>query len=308
MVFDAFSTKLQAILAGDTDIERCVVRMMKRASNFSSLAILLAIAACAPSLAARDQLASGHAGVLSHVPRHRPPPLQPSNRTALLRYTESPITCSAGCIPKHIKLKAGRPLCCTEGHETLKCPGPAHYLCGAAPPPTPPSGPGSMIWSFATGSAVQSLPAISSDGKVLYVGSYDNNLYAVDALTGSKIWSFATNSAVDSSPALSSDGKVVYFGSNDGNLYAVAALTGSKIWSFETGGAVSTSPAIGSDGTVVYVGSDDQNLYAVDAVTGVQIWSFSTGGAVESSPTLSGDGKVVYVGTNNNTLYAVATE
>ena len=39
-------------------------------------------------------------------------------------------TCNAGCIPEHVKLKYGKPLCCTEGHESLKCPGPAHYHCG----------------------------------------------------------------------------------------------------------------------------------------------------------------------------------
>ena len=60
-------------------------------------------------------------------------------------------------------------------------------------------------------------PALSSDGKVVYVGIYDNNLYAVDTLTGSTIWSFATYNDVASSPALSS----VYVGGDDYSLYAV---------------------------------------------------------------------------------------
>ena len=40
------------------------------------------------------------------------------------------LECNQGCIPKGVKLKVGKPLCCTEGHESLKCPGPAHYHCG----------------------------------------------------------------------------------------------------------------------------------------------------------------------------------
>ena len=71
---------------------------------------------------------------------------------------------------------------------------------------------GRKIWSFATGDAVSSSPALSRDGKVVYVGSWDKSLYAVNALNGSKVWSFATGGSVFSSPALSGDGKVVYVG------------------------------------------------------------------------------------------------
>merc|ERR1712195_304685 len=163
--------------------------------------------------------------------------------------------------------------------------------------PSPSHSPGSKVWSFATGDGVDSSPALSSDGKVVYVGSGDHNLYAVHASTGSKIWSFATRGFVDSSPVLSSDGKVVYVGSDDPSLYAVNALTGSKIWSFATRGAVGSSPTLSSDGKVVYIGSYDNNLYAVNALTGSKIWSFSNGNQAESSPVLSSDGKVVYFGS-----------
>lgn len=40
-------------------------------------------------------------------------------------------TCNSACIPKGVKRKDGQPDCCTEGQKTLKCPGPAHYQCGA---------------------------------------------------------------------------------------------------------------------------------------------------------------------------------
>merc|ERR1711935_269130 len=200
----------------------------------------------------------------------------------------------------------------------LLCTFAVTYVC-AAPVPRPLNNiidiavnktAGSKIWSFPTGNYVDSSPALSSDGKVVYVGSGDHSLYAVNALTGSKIWSFATGDGVSSSPALSSDGKVVYVGSTDQSLYAVNALTGSKIWSFPTGGFVRSSPTLSSDGKVVYVGSYDYNFYAVDALTGSKIWSFPTGdpqrgGAVTSS-VLSSDDKVVYIGcTGYNSLYAV---
>jgi outer membrane protein assembly factor BamB len=53
---------------------------------------------------------------------------------------------------------------------------------------------------------------------VVYVGSDDANLYALNAATGARLWSFATGNGVESSPAVANG--VVYAGSDDGNLYA----------------------------------------------------------------------------------------
>jgi outer membrane protein assembly factor BamB len=57
-----------------------------------------------------------------------------------------------------------------------------------------------------------------ADGTV-YVGSADDNLYAVDAATGDQRWAFETGDVVYSSPTVA-DG-TVYVGSYDDNLYAV---------------------------------------------------------------------------------------
>ena len=67
---------------------------------------------------------------------------------------------------------------------------------------------------------------------VVYFGSFDTNLYAVDAKTGIKIWNFKTNQKVYSSPAIA-DGSV-YFASEDRNLYAVDAATGIQRWNYKT--------------------------------------------------------------------------
>ena len=56
---------------------------------------------------------------------------------------------------------------------------------------------------------------------VVYFGSNDGYLYAVDAASGDPIRRYEAGSAVYSSPAVV-DG-VVYFGSRDGYLYAVDA-------------------------------------------------------------------------------------
>ena len=154
-----------------------------------------------------------------------------------------------------------------------------------------------VAWSFPTGGSVQCSPAVA--GGVVYVGSDDSNVYALDAATGAKAWSFRTGNSIFSSPAVA-DG-VVYVGSEDGNVYALDAATGAKAWSFPTGDVVDTAPAV-ADG-VVYVGSGNNNVYALDAATGAQAWSFPTGAPVTFSSPAVADG-VVYVGSNDGKVYS----
>jgi len=54
---------------------------------------------------------------------------------------------------------------------------------------------------------------------VVYVGSGNGNIYAIDAVTGTLKWNYATGNSVFSSPAVSNG--VVYVGSGDGYLYAI---------------------------------------------------------------------------------------
>ena len=79
------------------------------------------------------------------------------------------------------------------------------------------------------------------DGTTVYVGSWDNSLYAIDAASGHKKWSYATGDDVDSSPALSPDGTTVYVGSDDNSLYAI--WTGKPLWS-SSNAMASFSPAL----------------------------------------------------------------
>ena len=73
-------------------------------------------------------------------------------------------------------------------------------------------------WSFKTGGRVSSSPAIGSDGTI-YVGSWDNKLYAMNP-DGSKKWAFYSGYLERSSPAIGSDG-TIYVGSEDNYLYAI---------------------------------------------------------------------------------------
>jgi outer membrane protein assembly factor BamB len=53
---------------------------------------------------------------------------------------------------------------------------------------------------------------------VVYAGSLNGNVYAVNAKTGARLWSYATGRFVQSSPTVANG--AVYVGSDDGNVYA----------------------------------------------------------------------------------------
>ncbi|MEW5803579.1 MAG: PQQ-binding-like beta-propeller repeat protein, partial [bacterium] len=147
-----------------------------------------------------------------------------------------------------------------------------------------------LKWNYKTGDSIPSSPIIGADGTV-YVGSWDNKLYALNP-DGSLKWSYQTENGIYSTPAIGADG-TVYIGSLDNKLYALNP-DGSLKWSYKTGDLIRSSPAIGSDGTV-YVGSHDNKLYALNP-TGSLKWSYQTEGDVESSPAIGTDG-TVYVGS-----------
>ena len=127
----------------------------------------------------------------------------------------------------------------------------------------------SFLWRYPTGGWVVNAPTVA-DG-VVYVGSDDNSLYALDASTGELLWSFETGDVIRSSPTVT--GGVVYVGSNDNHVYALDAGTGELLWSYDTGDWVQYSPVV--SGGVTYLrayAEGDLRVHALDAMTGEVLW------------------------------------
>ena len=158
-----------------------------------------------------------------------------------------------------------------------------------------------LLWSQKIGYGIKSQPT-PVDG-VVYVGSDDKHVYAIDASDGALRWKYKTGGEIESSPDVVNG--VVYVGSSDGYLYALDVIKiprkRQRHWRFKTSGAVRSSPTV-VDG-VVYAGSSDRRVYAVNAANGEGIWIYETGGAVRSSPTVANG--VVYVGSYDKNVYAL---
>ncbi|HJW28425.1 MAG TPA: PQQ-binding-like beta-propeller repeat protein, partial [Saprospiraceae bacterium] len=153
---------------------------------------------------------------------------------------------------------------------------------------------------------------------VVYFGSYDRNLYALDAQTGSEKWNFPTGSAIESSPVFGDS--TIYVGSHDNYTYAVNAANGALVWKVATGYAdcIQASPAFVNG--IVYTGdSYNGNVYALDGKSGAIKWNYTTGSYTQvfnssefsGSYTISGVytvavvGNTAYVGALDNKTYAL---
>ena len=183
---------------------------------------------------------------------------------------------------------------------------------------------GAQIWFFTStysqrqfGGYVYSSPIVA--GNVVYFGSCDNYVFALNAFDGSMIWSYRVGGFLFSSPSVVKG--VLFIGSYDGYVYALGgtpvppptptpqptvnpsptpnaddwpilyhdlnrtgtstatASNGNLLWQFNTGDKVYSSPVIANG--VVYEGSWKGYVYALNAATGAVIWQYNCGSMVQ---------------------------
>ncbi|MFQ5743105.1 MAG: PQQ-binding-like beta-propeller repeat protein [Acidobacteriota bacterium] len=147
----------------------------------------------------------------------------------------------------------------------------------------------SPLWIFKAGDSIESSAAIA--GGMVYVGSLDGFLYAVDLESGKLRWKYQAALEIKSSPSVF--GGTVYFGDESGDFYALDALTGEEKWIFSTGAEIISSANL-ADGSLVF-GSYDNYIYCLSAEDGSLKWKVETYGYVNGTPALVDD-KVVSVG------------
>ncbi|MFQ5922320.1 MAG: PQQ-binding-like beta-propeller repeat protein [Anaerolineales bacterium] len=151
------------------------------------------------------------------------------------------------------------------------------------------------IWSFECEDEVRGSPLVV-DG-VVYVGCYDNNLYALDAKTGEFVWKYATEGGIASKPA--SDGELIYVSSEDTRMYALSAEKGTLAWTYYAGGPIRSSPVV-SEGHI-FIGADDARLHVVNMFNGSAAWKQEVAGPIRSTPLIIDER--VYFGCESSDFY-----
>lgn len=129
---------------------------------------------------------------------------------------------------------------------------------------------GSLKWSFKTQGAIASTP-LYADG-VLYFGSSDGNLYAVNGASGELKWEFDANSWMWGTPLL--DRTTLFVGSLDNRVFALDAASGKALWAepARTLGSVSVTPVKAAG--LLAVADQEGRVYGLDPATGEQRWVY----------------------------------
>lgn len=167
------------------------------------------------------------------------------------------------------------------------------------------------LWSTLTAARPVTSPVIGGGGTVLYVGTEDGTLLALDAGDGHELWRADLGAAPSADPALA-DGRL-YVPLTDGELAVVPAdgcghAECGAAWRADLGGAA-VQPAVA--GGVVFVGTDaGQALaFAADGCGGDRcqpLWQRDMGGPVTGAPAVS-SGRL-YLGVAPNRLVALAPD
>lgn len=156
-------------------------------------------------------------------------------------------------------------------------------------------------WSFPLENHLHGSPVYSKKYDAIVIGTNDQMVYSLDAVTGEEISSVKTAGDVKYHAALRDD--VAVFGCTEKYIYFWNYVTGQMLHREETGGSVYTRPLIVGD--YAYVGSGD-NIMRIIEMNDYYVDKITTGGPVFSSPALI-DGSVFF-GSCDGWLYEIVHE
>ncbi len=119
----------------------------------------------------------------------------------------------------------------------------------------------------------------------VYIGSWNQRMYAIHKKTRLEQWSYITDDSITAAPAVGSAN--VYFGSEDHLVYSLTRGGGyvpSRSWTLKTSGRITAEPLIYGDR--IFVGSGDYKLYCLEDVGAEAFtrWSFPCGAPVVRRP------------------------
>lgn len=153
------------------------------------------------------------------------------------------------------------------------------------------------LWTFETEDEIRGTPTVENG--VLLVGSYDHNLYALNASNGDFGWKYPTDGGIVGQPLV--DQGDVFIGSEDSRLHSVNLRSGKVNWTYYADGPIRCSPRL-ADGHIL-IGADDNYFHVVNQTTGRRVWRAEVTGAVRSTACVAND--LIYVGCESGEVFCM---
>src|SRR6266496_1384810 len=197
-----------------------------------------------------------------------------------------------------------------------------------------------LKWAFGFPGAAATYGQPTSSAGMVFVGSEDGTVYALDAATGCSWWTFRASATVKTAISIGNGGHTAFFGDTNGYVYAISASDGSLVWRVhpEThlAARITGSPLLVGTTLYVPISSGEEGaaadphypcctfrgaVVALDTASGKQIWKTyaidetpkptrqgpqgvqywgPSGAAIWSSPTADLKRRIIYVATGNN--------
>lgn len=143
---------------------------------------------------------------------------------------------------------------------------------------------GSLHWqSQKISDFIPSAPTVT--GGVVYFGSRNDNLYALNADSGTEVWHHKASGAIFASPQVNNG--VVYIATSSGiatgnSIMALNASDGSLRWQHAITNYAGANIVVNNN--VLYVGASDSMVYALKIKNGSQIWSYKDTAPFTNAP------------------------
>jgi outer membrane protein assembly factor BamB len=160
-------------------------------------------------------------------------------------------------------------------------------------------------------------PGIADDG-IVYIGSYDKSVRALDAESGEQLDAFTElDGRVIGSPVVAGDRLLVP--TDGGSLYALERSSLDEEWRFQAETDTCRPPSEGRkepscsiwsaplvDGGSVYVATISHVLYGIDLESGRELWKAPMAAAIADTPAL--DDGVLLTGVLGNSLVLIGAD
>jgi len=134
---------------------------------------------------------------------------------------------------------------------------------------------GAAVWKYDTEMPVYTPTVVNG---VVYFGSFDKKVHALNASNGTQLWEFTgARAGFSASPVVAND--KVYIGGRDGYFYALNTNNGSLAWQYPANGQNPLGPILISpayDNNTLFFASQNMKAYALNATTGAKVWESAT--------------------------------
>jgi len=165
---------------------------------------------------------------------------------------------------------------------------------------------GSVITSIQTSGSIYSNLLI--DGTMVYVGSTDGNLYAIDtANNNAMLWKFNAGNNINGAPYLAfvNGLKTLFFSSNDGKMYSLNTVTGTSNWIADLGSGSRGTPVFASG--KIFTGTAEGNVFALDVSSGAQLWEYYAQAPIAGSVIADNNSNSLFFATAGGRVIALDT-